>query len=68
VKFNKDLLRTLCDERGISYPGKSQKLDLVWKLFTAVSCAVCKVPGMSDRFFSSASLSNVLTVPDMRRV
>ena len=42
LRFNKDILRALCDERGVSYPGKSQKLDLVEKLFTAVSCAACK--------------------------
>lgn len=37
LKFNKDTLRVLCEERHISYPGKSQKLDLVERLFIAVS-------------------------------
>lgn len=48
LKFNKDVLRVLCDESNVSYPGKSQKLDLVEKLFTAVSRIAHKPFGISD--------------------
>ena len=66
LKFNKDILRTLCEERHISYPGKSQKLDLVKKLFAAVSHIVWKRFGRSDWPLSLVGLPVVLTVTNMR--
>ena len=48
LKLNKDVLRTLCDERNISYPGKSQKPDLVEKLLAAVSYVAWSRFEMSD--------------------
>ena len=62
LKFNKDVLRQLCHERNIFYPGKSQKVDLVEMLFTDVSCVSYEPFGMSDRPLSSAGLSSVLMV------
>ena len=66
LRLNKDVLCELCNERSISYPGKSQKLDLVEKLFAAVSREVCKPFGMSDLLRLTGLLS-ALTVPDGRR-
>jgi len=68
LRLNKDVLRTLCDERNISYPGKSQKLDLVEKLFTAVSCKVFEPFGVSDWPFSLVGLLSALMVLDRMEV
>ena len=67
LKFNKDTLRILCDENNISYPGKSQKLNLVEKIFTSVSCAAYKLFGTSDRLLSLVNLSSVPTALGRRR-
>ena len=66
MKFNKDVLRELCHERNIFYPGKSQKLDLVEMLFTDVSCTPYEPFGMSDRSLSSTGLLSVPMVLDRR--
>ena len=67
LKFNKDTLRILCDKNNISYPGKSQKLNLVEKIFTSVSCAAYKLFGTSDRLLSLVNLSSVPTALGRRR-
>lgn len=67
LRFNKDTLRALCDERNISYPGKSQKLDLVEKLFTAVSYAAYKLYVTSNPPLRLAGLSSVQKVLSRRR-
>lgn len=59
LKINKDTLRALCEERGISYPGKSQKLDLIEKLRISVSCPNMQAFGMPNRPFSLVGLFNV---------
>ena len=64
TRLNKDVLRTLCDERGIPYPGKSQKLDLIERLFAVVSRKVCQPFRMSDWPISLTGLSSALTVFD----
>lgn len=66
LKFNKDVLRALCDEKHIYYPGKSQKLDLVKKLFAAVSHIVWKRLETSDWALSLIGLSTVPTMSNKR--
>jgi hypothetical protein len=62
LRFNKDTLRALCDEMDISYPGKSQKIDLVERLFTTVSWVTFERFQTSDRPLRSVDLSNILMV------
>jgi hypothetical protein len=64
-KYNKDTLRALCEERQIPYSGKSQKLDLIEKLFVAVSYLAWKHFETSDRYFSLVGLSNILAVTSL---
>jgi hypothetical protein len=66
LKFNKDVLRVLCEENNVYYPGKSQKADLVNKLFTTVSCMKCKPFGGSDPPLSLAGPPNIPIVLDKR--
>lgn len=42
TKFRLDVLRALCDERGINYTRKNLKLDLVQKLVCDSSCAAVR--------------------------
>lgn len=66
LTFNKDTLRTLCHEKGVPYPGRSQKLDLVEKLFVAVSYVAWKHFGTSDWSSSLVDLSKVPVTTSMR--
>ena len=62
TRLNKDVLRTLCDERNIPYPGKSQKLDLIERLFAVVSHEPCEPFRMPDWPISLTGPSSALLV------